>query len=451
MAGDTQHSLIRTGLGATTDAAPSPQPVQIPQPSAWLHVVHAPRPEQRGQRAELGRELWLLGREIEAGGFSIDDRRLSRTHARFTFDGRAGRFRVGDAGSRNGTRVNGQRIETQVLSEGDVIRAGDTLLVYSHGDGLERVRKQAEALARSGLNVLVRGETGTGKELLARHIHLHSGRKGAFVAANCASIRTELVSAEFFGHTKSAFSGATHARRGLFVAAEGGTLLLDEVGDCPLEVQAALLRAIQEKAVRPIGAEHELPVDVCIVAATNGALEAALEHGTFRADLYARLSQATLTLPPLRERKHEILTLCKELARERSQELQLSTDAAEALLLWHWPFNVRELHSLVCSFLALHPDVELDLALLTDVAPNIAAPLLARKHGDAHDHGEPGHAGKAGRTLPPHPASDRSRLRELLQAHGGNVSAVAKAIGKPRAQVYRWMKAMGLAAGKYRR
>ncbi len=445
MSGADQHDAIRVGgLSATTEPGSLSEVNQVERRSAALVVAYTPASEQLGTRVALNRDLVLLGREIETGGLCLDDRRMSRTHARFAYDTRAGMFRVGDAHSRNGTFVNGQRVDTRLLSPGDVIRAGESLLVYCELDPMDHVRKQAQTLARAGLNVLVRGETGTGKELLARSLHQQSGRSGAFIAANCASIPSDLVGAEFFGHTKNAFSGATQARKGLFMAAEGGTLLLDEVGDCPPDVQAALLRAIQEKAVRPIGAEREQAVDVRIVAATHAPLENAVERGTFRADLYARLSQATISLPPLRERTSEILPLAMEIAREAAQSLRMTPDVAEALLLWQWPLNVRELQSLVRSFLAMHSGSELDLALLAELAPNIAAPLLARKRGEPSSSGE-------GNTMPPDPASERSRLKALLEAHGGNVSAVAQVLGKPRAQVYRWMKSMGLSAAKYRR
>jgi DNA-binding NtrC family response regulator len=328
-----------------------------------------------------------------------------------------------------------------------VIRAGDSLFVYSEGNAIESVRRKAEQLARTDLSILLLGDTGTGKEVIARAIHEGSARSGPFIAVNCASIPADLVASELFGHTKSAFSGAGAARKGMFAAADHGTLLLDEVGDCPLEIQAALLRAIQEKAVRPVGAEREAPVDVRVIAATHMNLEDAMARGSFREDLYARLSQAVVHLPRLVERRVEILSLVAELARKEGRKLSLSTDAAEALLTWHWPLNVRELQSWVKNFLALHAEGQCDLTQLAAHAPRIAAPLLERKRMVA----EPNKAGTTPLPEAPGDRGDRSRLRGLLEAHAGNVSAVADALGKPRAQVYRWMKSMGLSAQKFRR
>jgi transcriptional regulator with GAF, ATPase, and Fis domain len=386
----------------------------------------------------------LVGREIDDNGLCIADHHMSRVHARIAFDAPAGLYRIGDASSRNGTFVNGQRVETVLLSDGDLIRVGNTLLVYSEGSARDRMRQRAAALARSPLHLLVRGETGTGKEVLGRFIHQESGRSGELIAVNCASIPGDLLAAELFGHTKQAFSGATQARAGLFAAAKGGTLLLDEIGDSPLEMQAALLRAIQEKSVRAVGAEREVAVDVRIIAATNADLEEAVRRGTFRADLFARLSQAQLIVPPLRARRTELLALCDEQLIDRSTKLNMTADAAEALLLWHWPMNVRELQSVIRTHVVLHGASPLDLASLAEQAPAIAAPAFERKRG----------APKATikSTFPPPEAGNpRAKLRSLLEQNAGNVSAVAIALGKPRAQIYRWMRSMGLSADKFRR
>jgi DNA-binding NtrC family response regulator len=444
---DDDERTSFAGAQLTTDPESTVMQLRPERRAGELVIVHAADATQVGRRAALGDDLFLLGREVSGMGFCLEDRRMSRIHARIAFDRRAGMFRIGDAASKNHTFVNGQQVETVLLSDGDVIRAGESLFVYCEGSAIERTRRRAEQLARSDLGVLLLGETGTGKEVIARAIHEASGRTGAFVAINCASIPAELVASELFGHTKNAFSGASVARKGMFLSAEHGTLLLDEVGDCPPEVQAALLRAIQEKAVRPVGAEREVPVDVRIIAATHMNLEDAMARGTFRSDLYARLSQSVVQLPRLRERRGELLTLITELARESGRTLRLSCDAAEALLLWHWPLNVRELQSWVKNFLALHDEQECDLRLLAAHAPKIAAPLVGRKQQQT---AEPG-SRVSDSSPPPEAPAERTRLRGLLETHAGNVSAVAVALGKPRAQVYRWMKSMGLTAQKYRR
>src|SRR4029077_6812650 len=162
-----------------------------------------------------------------------------------------------------------------------------------------------------------------------RKLHEQSGRKGPFVALNCASIPREIIAAELFGHTRGAFSGAAREREGLFRSAQGGTLLLDEIGDMPVDLQAALLRVLQERVVRPVGSDHELPVDVRVLSATHADLQHGMQSGRFRADLYARLAQGVLRLPPLRERRVELVPLLRELGRARGRELNLAAEAAE--------------------------------------------------------------------------------------------------------------------------
>lgn len=440
---DPGNKLLNPSSQMTTDPASAVDEVASTQRRAELVVVFAPTTADLGRRVELSDDVIAVGRDIDGGGLCLADRRMSRLHARFTFDARAGLYRVGDANSKNHTFVNGEAIDTRLLSDGDVIRVGDSVLVYSEGDAFAEAQERADRLARTGMNLLLLGETGTGKEVLARRIHAQSGRRGPFVAINCASIPADLVGAELFGHTRNAFSGASQARKGMFVAADQGTLLLDEIGDCPLGVQAALLRAIQEKAVRPIGAEREAPVDVQLVAATLANVEAAVAAGTFRADLYARLSQGVVRIPPLRARKRELMTLLQTLDEGSGRPLVVSADAVEAMLLWEFPLNVRELQSLIGSYRALHGDAVLDIAVLGRLAPEMAAPLLARKRGSSD--------APSKSSLPPGTQSERTRLRALLEESGGNVAQVAETLGKPRAQIYRWMKSMGLSPEKFRR
>jgi transcriptional regulator with GAF, ATPase, and Fis domain len=427
----------------TTSPASESRPLSSSRANAFLHVVASPDASCIERRSALGDDVLLLGRDLQTeGGLCVQDQRLSRVHARVAFDPRSGAYRIGDGQSRNGTYVNGRRITTALLSAGDVIRAGDTLLVYGEDEAMARLREQLDLVAARAVTVLVRGETGTGKELIARRLHERSGRRGAFVPVNCASIPPELIAAEFFGHTKSAFSGASGARKGMFAAAEGGSLFLDEIGDCPLPVQAALLRALQEKTIRPLGAEHEVAIDVRVIAATNADLEAGMASGGFRPDLFARLTQVTLRVPPLRERRTELAGLIAELAAGLGLQLNLTPDAFEALLCWSWPFNVRELQGLLQTCGRGAGAQRLGLEWLRAAAPELANAVSGRRSP----------AGDAALTQPPPEAgSQRQRLNTLLDQHGGNVSAVAKALGKPRAQVYRWMKAFGLSATRFRR
>lgn len=211
-------------------------------------------------------------------------------------------------------------------------------------DLLERV----ERVARSEASVLVIGETGTGNELIARHLNAGSGRKGPFVAVNCGAFSETLIDAELFGHESGAFTGASQARAGWFEAANGGTLFLAEIGDLPLALQVKLLRVLQERQVVRLGSRKPIALDVRLVAATNIDLLRAVEAQRFRADLYYRLSVATLGLPTLRERAGDILPLARHFIgvyapRLGLRDVVLAPDAEAALLGYAWPGNIREL------------------------------------------------------------------------------------------------------------
>jgi len=208
-------------------------------------------------------------------------------------------------------------------------------------------------VAQTECTILINGETGTGKELFARAAHRASARRGsAFVAVNCAAIPDTLLETELFGHIKGAFTGATNSRAGRFVAANGGTIFLDEIGDLPLSAQAKLLRVLEERVVSPVGSDSDLPVDVRIVAATHRDLEAMVAEGTFRADLYFRLAVVPIKLPALRDRGSDldlIADLCIARATERTgRKVEgLDDSARSALRSYSWPGNVRELAHLI--------------------------------------------------------------------------------------------------------
>ncbi len=226
---------------------------------------------------------------------------------------------------------------------------------------MQQVRSLVEKVARSMAPVLVQGESGTGKELVARAIHDCSARAaGPFVAVNCGAIPENLLEAEFFGYRKGAFTGASEDRDGFFQAAQGGTLFLDEIGDLPLAMQSKLLRAIQERAVRPIGAVAEVPVDVRVVSATHKDLGTEVQAGRFRQDLFYRLNVIRITVPPLRERAADVPTICQVVVERIARDAGVGgpppelTPAAMQLLLQHpFPGNVRELENLLHRALAL--------------------------------------------------------------------------------------------------
>ncbi|NMG37275.1 AAA domain-containing protein [Azoarcus sp. TTM-91] len=239
-------------------------------------------------------------------------------------------------------------------------------------------------VAASEATVLIVGETGTGKELIARHIHQQSGRNGPFVAVNCGAFSDNLVEAELFGHEAGAYTGASQARAGWFEAANGGTLFLDEIGDLPLAMQVKLLRVLQERCVVRIGARKPIPIDVRLVAATNVDLARAVRAGNFRMDLYYRLNVASVQLPPLRERPGDIMPLVWHFVDRYRRKLALQSvtlsSAAEcALLNYDWPGNIRELENVVHYALIVSREGKVDVGDLR--LPRGEASLLAAAPG----------------------------------------------------------------------
>ena len=254
-----------------------------------------------------------------------------------------------------------------------------------HDPQSRQLLEHVERLARSDATVLVTGETGTGKELIARHIHTTSGRHGPFVAVNCGAFSETLIDAELFGHETGAFTGATQARAGWFEAANGGTLFLDEIGDLPMALQVKLLRVLQERQVVRLGSRRPIALDVRLVAATNIDLARAVVAQHFRADLYYRLSVAGVRLPSLHERQADILPLAEHFigvycSRLGIRSIPLSADAIAALRDYSWPGNIRELENvihyalIVCAGDAIQAH---DLKLVP------LQPPLARRAGDA--------------------------------------------------------------------
>lgn len=241
--------------------------------------------------------------------------------------------------------------------------------------------EQVERISHSDATALIIGETGTGKELIARHIHTQSGRKGPFIAVNCGAFSEALIDAELFGHESGAFTGATHARAGWFEEANGGTLFLDEIGDLSQALQVKLLRVLQERQVVRLGSRRPISLDVRLVAATNVDLHKAILANRFRSDLYYRLSVATIQLPPLCERPGDILPLARHFIGTYStkmnvENISLDADAQAALLAYEWPGNIRELENvihyalIVCRDKQIHAD---DLRLVGALHRNQSA------------------------------------------------------------------------------
>jgi transcriptional regulator with GAF, ATPase, and Fis domain len=308
------------------------------------------------------------------------------------------------------------------------------------------LRERVRTVARAAVPVLILGETGVGKELVAGEVHRESGRRGPFVAVNCAALPAELVESELFGHVKGAFTGATGESKGLFGEADGGTLFLDEIGEMPFALQAKLLRALATGEVRAVGAATARTVDVRVVAATNVLLDAAVEEKRFRGDLHARLLGSVVPVPPLRERRADILVLVDHFLAAEGCAVEPTPDAAEALLVHRWPYNVRELEQIVR---AAAPDAREAGALgLDQLPPPLRAPLAARTGPKA---------------TPPPPAElpillrvrrdgtpNADELREVLTHFEGNVAQVAAYFGRDRRQVYRWAERLGVELAAFR-
>jgi sigma-54-specific transcriptional regulator len=258
-----------------------------------------------------------------------------------------------------------------------------------------------ERIARSEATVLVTGETGTGKELIARHIHAVSGRKGPFIAVNCGAFSESLIDAELFGHESGAFTGASQSRAGWFEAANGGTLFLDEIGDLPMALQVKLLRVLQERQVVRLGSRKAVSLDVRLVAATNIDLARAVAAQHFRADLYYRLSVASVRLPPLRERPADIVPLARHFlavyqGRLHINEVTLSAASQSALLAYGWPGNIRELENvihfalIVCRSGEIQPeDIRLVPLTATSSAPAATPSVLGTVAGGLGVQGDP--------------------------------------------------------------
>lgn len=238
-----------------------------------------------------------------------------------------------------------RRIEVERSQRGALI---------GNSNSMERVRGMIEKVAETDATVLIRGDSGTGKELVAREVHERNSvrRNGAFVAVNCAALPSELIESELFGHEKGAFTGAAARREGKFEQADGGTLFLDEIGDMSANVQAKLLRALEERRIERLGSNESIPVDVRIVSATHRPLEQEIEKGNFRADLFYRLRVVTIDIPPLRERREDIPVLAETFLRSAAERYELpqrvlSQGALKKLLEYSWPGNVRELKNTI--------------------------------------------------------------------------------------------------------
>lgn len=320
---------------------------------------------------------------------------------------------------------------------------------------MRQVYSLIERVAASSVDVLITGETGTGKELVARAIHRRSRRADSpFVPIDCGAIPDALLESELFGHERGAFTGADARRIGLVEVADGGTLFLDEVAELPPALQAKLLRVLQERRLRRVGARKETPVDVRVVAATSRDIDAMVQNGSFRRDLFYRINVVRIGLPPLRQRGDDIGLLAEFFAfragREMGREaVRLSTDAYQVLRHYPWPGNVRELQNVIRRALALATGEVAGVDDLPDeiiAASGRQAPALAvSSNGSAG--GETGFFAARGAYVA---RFEREYLTTLLTRHAGDVSAAAKEAKVPRGTLYRLMKSHELDAASFR-
>lgn len=389
----------------------------------------------------------------------LSDERVSAEHLEVTPN--AGRFRVRDLESTNGTFFEGSRVMTLEVSAGATFKLGHTVVRIEPQPRPLEVRPSAsrrfgelvgeslamrevfavlELAAPTEATVLVTGETGTGKELVARALHEASARrKGPFVAIDCGALPESLLDSELFGHVKGSFTGAQVDRKGAFVRADGGTLFLDELGRVSAGVQGKLLRVLEERRVKPVGADADRPVDVRVVAASPVDLSTAVASGQVRADLYYRLSVLAIELPPLRSRREDIPLIVAELLRRRGFDPgPIDGPGLERLKSHRWPGNVRELRNVIDRAVVLSPGASSFGALKLSIETSVGSSEGVGVRTD----------------LPFKDAKDavlevfeRTYLRDLMARHRDNLSAAAREAGVDRKHWRSLLRKHGLSGG----
>ena len=407
----------------------------------------------------------VLGRGQDVDVF-IDHRSVSRQHARLRVH--ASQVTVEDLGSANGTRVAGKALAagtTVPVRAGDAVEIGDAVLVLQRGAppdraarerergplplgssaGMQQVERLIDRVAPGTISVLVVGETGVGKELVAEAVHRRSPRSTKpLVRLNCAAVAGTLLESEWFGYEKGAFSGATTPKPGLLETADGGTVLFDEVAEMPLELQAKLLRVLEDRAVLRVGAVRPRRIDVRFIAATNKDLEAESTRGTFRQDLYFRLNGVTIAVPPLRERREEIGPLSSAFVAEMSRASgrnpppAIDPEAAAWLAAYAWPGNVRELRNVIERAVLL---AEGGRPISTAELPKGMKPG-ARAEPPADEEPQRARTESLKETVA---ALEKKRVLDALAEAGGNQKRAAEILGISRGTLLARLEAFGIA------
>ncbi|MBS1119122.1 MAG: Sigma-54 dependent transcriptional regulator [Deltaproteobacteria bacterium] len=447
--------------GKTGRLGPKPEPVLVlalecgrPRAGSVRYRLSELTAVALGRGAD--RRAELTGTELTV---RVPDKWMSSRHA--VIEPSFGRWVLTDTESKNGTIVDGHTTKRAVLTDGSLIELGHTLFIF-----FERLPVETEAeplleltpqqgptgfttlmptwnveiqrlrqIAASEIPMLVEGDSGTGKEVIARAIHDQSGRKGAFVPVNCGALPENLVESELFGYKKGAFSGAQTDHPGLVRSADGGTLFLDEIGDLPPSSQAALLRVLQEREVMPVGGTRAVEIDLRVVAATHRDLDDMVAEGSFRHDLFARLAGFRVTVPTLAERRTDLGLLIGTLHTRMfpPEHPGFDIDAARLLLRYPWPLNVRELEQALATAQVL-----------------AGTELVRAEHlPDSVRTGRPPGAPRPV-VLSETDQKVRDQVVASLREHQGNVSAVARALDKDRKQIQRWIKRFGLDPGSFR-
>ncbi|MBK9265539.1 MAG: sigma 54-interacting transcriptional regulator [Polyangiaceae bacterium] len=456
---------------STTDDVPSENAQRQARPRPFLFVVlHCDNPTLRGARIGLSDiDEVTIGRGSTRQVVRVGDRRLelqlpsssiSKTHARLA-RGSNGWF-LEDLGSKNGCVVRGTRVKSAEVHDGDFIEMGAIVLRFAAAmqalpehagdfDAANPVPNQVGfsslvpsiasslgALARIAvlpITTLLLGDTGTGKEVLAKGMHDLSGRPGPFIAVNCGGLTASLVESQLFGHVRGAFTGALREEPGFIRSADTGTLFLDEIGDLPLTAQATLLRVLQEREVVPVGDSRPMRVDVRVIAATNKRLDTLCFEGKFRSDLYARLAGYQHDLPPLQQRIEDLGLLVAAILERinigDARHARLNMRVARRLLSHSWPLNIRELENALTVAVALADHGVVECAHLPQSITNTSAPVTPPPE-------------------PMQPGETREQVEALLRQYGGNVTAVARATNRSRMQVHRWLQRFGIDPEQFR-
>ncbi len=403
---------------------------------------------------------------------TVADPQMSTKHARLVREGKG--WALEDTGSTNGTRIDGARIGRATLADGQVFQLGGSLFLFEAelpsprgSEDILNLKKPvpgvstllpeyAQAMvsfarmAVSEVPILLLGESGTGKEVLARAVHGLSGRRATFVPVNCGALPETLLESQLFGHMKGAFSGAVKDEPGFVRASDRGTLFLDEIGDMPKTSQAALLRVLQEREVTPVGSTQAIKVELRVVSATHREIDTLKDSGGFRADLYARLAGYSHVLVPLRDRMCDLGILIRALLEKirPGKQTSITPELGRALFSYDWPLNIRELEQALSVAAVLATDDMVKLEHLPETLRKaMKTPRTSARPEKSVPPAAPGSAAPSAETAD---AVLKDRLVASLTAHKGNVSEVARAMGRTRMQIHRWMKRWGISADTYR-